>query len=88
LLNEITYSLDCVFEKDNYKLSDNYFIFKIEDKKGNLNLIQALYIFQGKSKELLYNKSFQSDEKLEMFDSFFSALQTFVSELTDSSSES
>jgi hypothetical protein len=51
-------------------------------------LIQALYIFQSKTKELLYNKNFQSDEKLEMFDSFFSALQTFVSELTESSSES
>ncbi len=51
-------------------------------------MIQALYIFQSKSKNLLYNKSFQSDEKLEMFDSFFSALQTFVSELTESSSES
>ncbi|NVM37334.1 MAG: hypothetical protein HWN81_17190 [Candidatus Lokiarchaeota archaeon] len=36
----------------------------------------------------MYNKNFQSDEKLEMFDSFFSALQTFVSELTESSSES
>jgi hypothetical protein len=36
----------------------------------------------------MYNKNFQSDEKLEMFDSFFSALQTFVSELTDSSKES
>ncbi|MFX0023398.1 MAG: hypothetical protein ACFE9S_13810 [Candidatus Hermodarchaeota archaeon] len=51
-------------------------------------MIQALYIFQSNSKDLLYNKSFQSDEKLEMFDSFFSALQTFVSELTESSSES
>ncbi len=51
-------------------------------------MIQALYIFQSKSKDLIYNKSFQSDEKLEMFDSFFSALQTFVSELTESSSES
>jgi hypothetical protein len=51
-------------------------------------MIQALYIFQSNSKELLYNKSFQSDEKLEMFDSFFSALQTFVSELTESSTES
>ncbi|MFX1380771.1 MAG: hypothetical protein ACFFA4_16940 [Promethearchaeota archaeon] len=51
-------------------------------------MIQALYIFQSKSKDLLYNKSFQSDEKLEMFDSFFSALQTFVSELTESSTES
>ncbi|MFX1499889.1 MAG: hypothetical protein ACFFDH_02870 [Promethearchaeota archaeon] len=36
----------------------------------------------------MYNKNFQSDEKLEMFDSFFSALQTFVSELTDNSTES
>jgi hypothetical protein len=36
----------------------------------------------------MYNKNFQSDEKLEMFDSFFSALQTFVSELTESSTES
>ena len=51
-------------------------------------MIQALYIFQSKSKDLLYKKSFQSDEKLEMFDSFFSALQTFVSELTESSTES
>ncbi|MFX1570125.1 MAG: hypothetical protein ACFFCV_17345 [Promethearchaeota archaeon] len=51
-------------------------------------MIQALYIFQSESKDLLYNKSFQSDEKLEMFDSFFSALQTFVSELTESSTES
>ena len=51
-------------------------------------MIQALYIFQSKSKDLLYNKSFQSEEKLEMFDSFFAALQTFVSELTESSTES
>ena len=51
-------------------------------------MIQALYIFQSNTKNLMYNKNFQSDEKLEMFDSFFSALQTFVSELTDSSSES
>jgi hypothetical protein len=51
-------------------------------------MIQALYIFQTSSKELMYNKNFQSDEKLEMFDSFFTALQTFVSELTESSTES
>ena len=51
-------------------------------------MIQALYIFQTNSRNLLYNKNFQSDEKLEMFDSFFSALQTFVSELTESSTES
>jgi len=51
-------------------------------------MIQALYIFQSESKDLIYNKNFQSDEKLEMFDSFFSALQTFVSELTASSTES
>ncbi|MFX1303818.1 MAG: hypothetical protein ACFE9X_10700 [Promethearchaeota archaeon] len=51
-------------------------------------MIQALYIFQTSSKDLIYNKNFQSDEKLEMFDSFFSALQTFVSELTESSTES
>ncbi len=51
-------------------------------------MIQALYIFQTSSKDLMYNKNFQSDEKLEMFDSFFSALQTFVSELTESSTES
>ncbi|MFX0035910.1 MAG: hypothetical protein ACFE9I_09765 [Candidatus Hermodarchaeota archaeon] len=50
-------------------------------------MIQALYIFQSSTKDLIYNKSFQSDEKLEMFDSFFSALQTFVSELTESSTE-
>jgi hypothetical protein len=37
--------------------------------------------------KLLYNKNFQSDEKMEMFSSFFSALQTFVSELTTSSTE-
>jgi len=57
----------------------------IED---DLKMIQALYIFQSNSKDLLYNKSFQSEEKLEMFESFFSALQTFVSELTDDSKES
>ncbi|MFW9877703.1 MAG: hypothetical protein ACFFG0_31840 [Candidatus Thorarchaeota archaeon] len=51
-------------------------------------MIQALYIFQNNTKDLMYNKNFQSDEKLEMFDSFFSALQTFVSELTESSTES
>lgn len=51
-------------------------------------MIQALYIFQSNTKDLMYNKNFQSDEKLEMFDSFFSALQTFVSELTENSSES
>ena len=36
---------------------------------------------------LLYNKNFQSDEKMEMFSSFFSALQIFVSELTANSTE-
>jgi hypothetical protein len=51
-------------------------------------MIQALYIFQSSSKDLMYNKNFQSGEKLEMFDSFFSALQTFVSELTEGSTES
>ena len=51
-------------------------------------MIQALYIFQSNTKELIYNKNFQSDEKLQMFSSFFSALQSFVSELTESSSES
>ena len=51
-------------------------------------MIQSLYIFQSNTKNLLYNKKFQSDEKLEMFSSFFSALQSFVSELTASSSES
>jgi len=76
------------FEKDNYKLFYNYFIFKIDDDLDKVKMIQALYIFQSNTKDLMYNKSFQSDEKLEMFDSFFSALQTFVSELTESSSES
>jgi len=51
-------------------------------------MIQSLYIFQSESKQLVYNKNFQSDEKVEMFSSFFSALQMFVSELTESSSES
>ena len=51
-------------------------------------MIQSLYIFQSNTKKLLYNKNFQSDEKMEMFSSFFSALQTFVSELTESSTES
>jgi hypothetical protein len=37
--------------------------------------------------KVLYNKNFQSDEKMEMFSSFFSALQIFVSELTANSSE-
>ena len=77
-----------IFEKDNYKLFYNYFIFIIDDDLDKVKMIQALYIFQSNTKELMYNKSFQSDEKLEMFDSFFSALQTFVSELTENSSES
>lgn len=51
-------------------------------------MIHSLYIFQSVSKNILYNKNFQSDEKMEMFSSFFSALQTFVSELTLSSTES
>ncbi len=51
-------------------------------------MIQSLYLFQSNTKELIYNKNFQSDEKLQMFSSFFSALQTFVSELTENSSES
>ena len=51
-------------------------------------MLQALYLFQSNTKELIYNKNFQSDEKLQMFGSFFSALQTFVSELTESSTES
>jgi len=51
-------------------------------------MIQSLYIFQSNSKNLLYNKSFQSDEKLEMFSSFFAALQNFASELSESSTDS
>ncbi len=51
-------------------------------------MIQSLYIFQSASKNILYNKNFQSDEKMEMFSSFFSALQTFVSELTLSRTDS
>lgn len=51
-------------------------------------MIQALYLFQSQSKELIYYKNFQSVEKLEMFSSFFTALQSFVSELTESSTES
>ncbi|MHA1985247.1 MAG: hypothetical protein ACW98D_01290 [Promethearchaeota archaeon] len=51
-------------------------------------MIQSLYIFKSNTQNLLYNKKFQSDEKLEMFSSFFSALQSFVSELTASSTES
>ena len=51
-------------------------------------MIHSLYLFQSNSKNLFYNKNFQSDEKLEMFSSFFSALQTFVSELTENSTES
>lgn len=51
-------------------------------------MIQSLYIFQSATKNFLYIKNFQSDEKLEMFSSFFSALQTFVSELTLSGSDS
>jgi len=50
-------------------------------------MIQSVYIFQTNTTKLLYNKNFQSDEKMEMFSSFFSALQTFVSELTTSSTE-
>jgi len=50
-------------------------------------MIQSLYIFQNTSKNILYNKNFQSDEKMEMFSSFFSALQNFVSELTLSSTD-
>ena len=50
-------------------------------------MIQSIYIFQTNTTKLLYNKNFQSDEKMEMFSSFFSALQTFVSELTASSTE-
>ena len=50
-------------------------------------MIQSLYIFHSDTKKLLYNKNFQSDEKMEMFSSFFSALQTFVSELTASSTD-
>ncbi|MFX1279983.1 MAG: hypothetical protein ACFFA3_11240 [Promethearchaeota archaeon] len=50
-------------------------------------MIQSLYIFHSDTKNLLYNKNFQSDEKMEMFSSFFSALQTFVSELTASSTD-
>ena len=50
-------------------------------------MIQSVYIFQTNTTILLYNKNFQSDEKMEMFSSFFSALQTFVSELTASSTE-
>ncbi len=51
-------------------------------------MIQSLYFFQSNSRNLLYNKNFQSDEKMEMFSSFFGALQTFVSELTTSTTES
>ena len=76
------------FEKVNYLLFHKDLIFIDDNDKEKLAMIQALYIFQSETKDLLYNKSFQSDEKLEMFDSFFTALQTFVSELTESSSES
>jgi hypothetical protein len=50
-------------------------------------MIHSLYIFQTNTMKVLYNKNFQSDEKMEMFSSFFSALQIFVSELTANSSE-
>ncbi len=72
--------------KVNKKLNAHFF----DNYNFNLEktMIQSLYIFQSQSKQLLYNKNFQSDEKVEMFSSFFSALQMFVSELTESSSES
>ena len=47
-------------------------------------MIQALYIFRVDSRKLLYSKSFQSEDNLEMFSEFFSALQTFSSEMTSS----
>ena len=47
-------------------------------------MIQALYIFPVDSRKLLYSKNFQSEDNLEMFSEFFSALQTFSSEMTSS----
>ena len=47
-------------------------------------MIQALYIFHIDSRKLLYSKNFQSEDNLEMFSEFFSALQTFSSEMTSS----
>jgi len=47
-------------------------------------MIQALYIFRVDSRKLLYSKNFQSEDNLEMFSEFFSALQTFSSEMTSS----
>ena len=47
-------------------------------------MIQALYIFRVDSRKLLYSKSFQSEDNLDMFSEFFSALQTFSSEMTSS----
>jgi len=47
-------------------------------------MIQALYIFNIDSRRLLYSKNFQSEDNLEMFSEFFSALQTFSSEMTSS----
>ncbi|MFX1258292.1 MAG: hypothetical protein ACFFAN_10555 [Promethearchaeota archaeon] len=44
-------------------------------------MIYTLYLYQNQSNVLLYDKNFQvfSDEKLEMFSSFFSALKSFIS---------
>lgn len=49
-------------------------------------MIHALYFFNIESRRLLYSKNFQSEDNLESFSEFFSALQSFSSELTPSGS--
>ncbi len=45
-------------------------------------MVQSIYIFQRKTSSLLYTKNFLSDENVEMFSAFFTALKGFVSEIS------
>ncbi|MFX1310071.1 MAG: hypothetical protein ACFE8C_10275 [Promethearchaeota archaeon] len=49
-------------------------------------MIQSLFIFRTHSTDVLYNRNFQNEEKVDMFSSFFTSLKLFVSELLASSS--
>jgi hypothetical protein len=45
-------------------------------------------VFRSKSTDVLYNKNFQNEEKVDMFNSFFATLKSFVSEFLLTGSDS
>ena len=50
-------------------------------------MIQSLFIFKTRTTEVLYNKNFQNEEKVDMFNSFFTTLKKFVSEMLSKNTE-